>query len=302
MPRLHWWQWLVPAAIAGVGVWLRSAGAPWGIVAMVCGMLFVPWAYVHLKRALNERARRAGQRESMFESWTLLAVSLVFCLGALVMIPREPGMGIAILLFFGGCAAMAAWVIRNKLREFGFRARSVSVEPGRKIPMNTRFFMTLAAGIFVVGAATASVGPPVIVAIGLFMVLVGLVMLGLWAGGFFRRWIRFDPDGLVFGEPRLEFEIPWDSLVRIEHAVIHDSALVLLYVDSLGSIKVRPTSATAKIHRRVRRTGLAIAPANYGLDVMPLLFALDRYARSSEARAELTPRPPAAPLLDAPKA
>jgi uncharacterized membrane protein YjgN (DUF898 family) len=298
MPRLSWWQWLVPVAIAGLGAWLRSVGAPLAVVVMICGLLFVPWAYVHLKRTLDARAQRAGQRNSMFENWTLLAVCIVFCLGALVVIPKHPHLGIVILLFFAGCAAIASWTIRNKLREFGFRGRSVSVEPGRKITMNTPFLMALAGGCLVIGGGMASVAPPLVAALGGFMALVGLVMLGLWAGGFFRRWIRFDPEGLVFGEPRLEFEIPWDSLVRIREMIIADSPLVLLYIDSLGSIKVRPASATAKLHRRIRRTGLAISPSNYGLDVMPLLFALERYARNPEARKELVPALPAPALPD----
>ena len=296
MPRPSWWQWLVPAVIAGLGAWLRVVGAPWAVVVMICGLLFVPWAYVNIKRTLDARARRAGQRDSMFENWTLLAVSLLFCVGAAVMIPGSPHMGVVILLFFGGCTAMAGWTVRNKLRERGFRGRSVSVEPGRKITMNTPFLMALAAGLLVIGGGTASVAPPLVAALGVFMALVGLVMLGLWAGGFFRRWIRFDPDGLVFGEPRLEFEIPWDSLVRIQEVIIADSPLVLLYVDSLGSIKVRPAGASAKLHRRIRRTGLAISPSNYGLDVMPLLLALERYARNPEARKELVPALPAPAL------
>lgn len=262
MPRRSWWQWLIPAAISGLGAWLRLV----------------------------------GRRDSMFENWTLLAVCLLFCLGALIAIPGNPHLGVVVLLFFGGGAAIAAWTIRNKLREFGFRGRSVSVEPGRKIPMNTPFLMTLAAGLLIVGGATASVAPPLVMALGVFIALVGLVMLGLWAGGFFRRWIRFDPDGLVFGEPRLEFEIPWDSLVRIQEVIIADAPLVLLYVDSLGSIKVRPDGAAAKLRRRIQRTGLAISPPNYGLDVMPLLLALERYARNPEARRELIPALPAPAL------
>jgi uncharacterized membrane protein YjgN (DUF898 family) len=296
MPRLSWWQWLVPAAIAGLGAWLRSVGAPWAVVVLICGLLFVPWAYVNLKRMLDARARRAGQRDSMFENWTLLAVSLLFCLGAAAMIPRNPHMGVVILLFFGGCAAMAAWTIRNKLRKRGFRGRSVSVEPGRRIPMNTPFLMALAGGCLVIGGGMASVAPPLVAALGAFMALVGLVMLGLRAAGFFRRWIRFDPDGLVFGEPRLEFEIPWDSLIRIQEVIIHDSPLVLLYVDNLGSIKVRPASAAANLRRRIQRMGLAISPSSYGVDVMPLLLALERYARNPEARKELAPALPAPAL------
>ena len=296
MPRRSWWRWLVPAAIGGLGAWLRLVGVPWTVVVMICGLLFAPWAYVNIKRTLDARARRAGQRDSMLENWTLLAVSLLFCLGAAAMIPRNPHMGVVILLFFGGCTAMAVWTIRSKLRERGFRGRCVRVEPGRKITMNTPFLMALAGGCLVIGGGIASVAPPLVAALGVFIALVGLVMLGLWVGGFFRRWIRFDPGGLVFGEPRLEFEIPWDSLVRIQEVIIADSPLVLLYVDSLGSIRVRPASATAKLHRRIQRMGLAIPPSNYGLDVMPLLLALDRYARDPEARKELVPALPAPAL------
>jgi len=60
--------------------------------------------------------------------------------------------------------------------------------------------------------------------------------------------------------------------------------------------KVRPDGAAAKARRRIQRTGLAISPSNYGLDVMPLLLALERYARNPEARKELIPALPAPAL------
>src|SRR5580765_2262624 len=137
MPRLSWWQWLVPAAIAGLGVWLRSVGAPWAVVVMICGLLFVPWTYVNIKRMLDARARRAGRRDSRFENWALLAVSLLFCLGAAVMIPGDTHTGVALLLFLGGCAASAAWPSRYKHRQCCFRGRSVSGESCCKIPRDT---------------------------------------------------------------------------------------------------------------------------------------------------------------------
>mgnify|MGYP006214232757 CR=1 FL=1 len=58
---------------------LAYVGAPWSVIALVCGMFLVPYVYVRAKAILDARARAAGRQGSMLEDWTLLSVGLLFC-------------------------------------------------------------------------------------------------------------------------------------------------------------------------------------------------------------------------------
>lgn len=241
----------------------------------------------------------------MFGDWTLLAIGVLFCGAALLTMGSDWRTGTVMLAFFGGCTLMFMVTILRKLRERGFRALRVSVEGSRNIEADKTFLISLSTGLLAVGAVIFVVGTTVpwhIRAIGAFMALCGMFLLAAWAGGLLRQYLRFEPEGLVLGLRRFEYRVPWDSIAGIRTMEIADNPLVYLVVPDTAHITVAPPAARRKFVKHLRRNGICIAPAVFGMDTPPLLAALERYARDPQTRAELAPRPDAAGLQALPHA
>jgi len=302
MARIPWLDllpWLLFAMPAGYAAW---HGAPWTLVALIGSLCVVPTGYILLKAWLDERARRTGGPPSMLEDWTVLGVCLFFCGGALFTLDANLEESLPMLALFGGGVALFVDIIRRKLRSRRFRALSVSVRGGHNIPMSMPRFIAIAAGLLVFGGGSLFAGPPVIAAIGGFVVLVALAILALWAGGQFRQYLRFDPAGLTYGMPRYEYQVPWNAIAGVRVLAISNNAMLVLSVPDLSAVGVTPPRFAAKVRRTILRRGFVIAPLNFGLDTEPLLAALARYVNEPAARAELAPRPEAPARLPAPSA
>lgn len=289
------WMRLLPALlIAALGAALAYVGAPWSVIALACGMFLVPYVYVRAKAILDARARAAGRHGSMLEDWTLLAVGLLFCAASVfTFLQSDWRMGVVMLAFFGGAVALNVATIRRKLRTRRFHALRVGVEGGRNIPADRAHVLSISIGVLAVGSIIFFVGttaPLFIRGIGAFMALMGAVLLVLWTSGFLRQFLRFEPEGLVFGRRRYEYRVPWDNIAGVRTVEIADTTLLFLQVAKIPAIAVTPPGARLKVYRHVRRNGFCIAPATFGMDVPPLLAALTRYIRDPRAREELAPR------------
>lgn len=144
----------------------------------------------------------------MLEDWTLLAVGLLFCAASIfTFLQSDWRMGVVMLAFFGGAVALNVATIRRKLRARRFHALRVSIEGGRTIPADRAHVLSISIGVLAVGAIIFFVGtsaPLFIRGIGAFMALTGATLLALWTSGMLRQFLRFEPEGLVFGRRRLK--------------------------------------------------------------------------------------------------
>jgi hypothetical protein len=178
---------LVLGLTATLGVVLYALGAPFGIIALICGLALAPYAY--------EQARR---RRPGIEDWAALAVSLAFSAIALALLLATPQRRPAVvtLAFFGGAALLFATLLVRKRRARKFRALSVSIDGGRDIRAGEGFYLVgILLGLIVVGPTLFFVGidyPWPMRGIGAFMALVGILLLALKATGLLGRQFRHE--------------------------------------------------------------------------------------------------------------
>jgi hypothetical protein len=128
----------------------------------------------------------------------------------------------------------------------------------------------------------------VIAAIGLAL-LVALPFLS-------RRRIRFDPQGVLIGELRYEYRVPWDDILSVGLMEQANNAVVTLQVRDAEAIAVAPPSRRASFLRTVRTTrawhgaDVSIPALIFGLQASLLAGAIGRYASDPDARHQLAER------------
>lgn len=216
------------------------------------------------------------------EDWSTLGISLGFCLVGLAFLLLTPDWrtGMVTLAFFGSCAVVIGGIVLRKRRARDFHALRVSIRGNTDLRLSDGPLMPLCAGMVVLGCIMFFVGTAygwVFRGIGAFIAAVGTSMIALQLTGFLRRhYLRFEPEGLVIGERRRTRRVPWDEIRAISAGEIHDNPIVFLTLDGIAA-------------------PVAITPWIYGLEVAPLLAALERYVREPAARQELAPPPRALP-------
>ncbi|HEX7221378.1 MAG TPA: hypothetical protein VF280_19405 [Burkholderiales bacterium] len=216
------------------------------------------------------------------EDWTTFGISVAFCvIGiALALATEDWRTGVVTLAFFGGCAIVIGGMVLRKRRARDFRALSVSIRGSTDLRLSDGPLVPLCAGMVVVGAVMFFVGTTygwIFRGIGAFIAALGTVMIALRLAGILRRhYLRFEPEGLVIGERRRTRRVPWDEIRAVSAGEIADNPVVFLSLDGIAA-------------------PLALTPWLYGLEVAPLVAALERYAREPAARQELAPPPHALP-------
>jgi hypothetical protein len=216
------------------------------------------------------------------EDWSTLGISVAFCLAGVAFLLLTPDWrtGVVTLAFFGSCAIVIGGVVLRKRRARDFRALSVSIRGSTDLRLSDGPLMPLCAGMVVLGCIMLFVGTShgwVFRGIGAFIAAAGALLIALQLAGVLRRqFLRFEPEGLVIGERRRSRRVPWDEIRAISAGEIHDNPVVFLTLDGIGA-------------------PVAIMPWLYGLEVAPLLAALERYVREPAARQELAAPPHALP-------
>lgn len=210
--------------------------------------------------------------------------------------PRDALFGIT---FFGVCALSAGYNIFRKLRRRRFTATSVAAPGGVKLRGSNSRSLLLATMIAMPGAAIFFVEAPLLIRI------CGSIMLGASAmlfvlvlsGRVSRRFLRFDPLGITFGEPGFEFTVPWDELSDIAECEMHDNPVVGFDVLQPELIQVTPESARARVDKLLSKNkrwvgrDVVIMPTHFAATAESLCAALLNYAGNRAARADLIPKP-----------
>lgn len=305
-PCIRWNRILVLALIAVLGGALAVIGAPLFVIALLCGFLLAAYG-LHLfgdlyvselfRRKRNDRWQHGPYRGPTIEDCALLIVGALFCLMAALMWPSDWRASLTILAFFGGCLLISATAVLRKMRERRFAATRVSIAGQVTIHAAGERLYAIAAGMIIVGCIIGFVDPrtPLLMrGIGAFIALVGLAFIVARVTGVYRRqYLRFEPAGLVLGQRRFSFRVPWDSIADIAAGEYFSNPIVLIRLADSATIDVDPPSARVKLAKELLNTcalmdaDLAIMPLLYGLDSPPLLAALLRYAGEPNARQEL---------------
>jgi len=281
------------------------ARAPMVLVIVGALVVFVPlglltdrWFPPHER----PRSRARHQMWTLLKYIGLLAMSLLYCVIGVVLLRRNWRISVVLLTFCGGCAIVFLSVVLRQLREWRLGSlgiESVRITGGVDIPLARGRLLAVGLGLTVGGVSPFAVGldaPWALRISALFFASAGIALLA--ALPFMsRRRIRCDPEGLLIGELRFEYRIPWDEICGIgilEHQ--ETNPLVILQLLDTERIAVTPPlrrGAFLKAVMRVRKwygADVAIAARLFGLQAPLLAAAIGRYASDPDARRELAAR------------
>jgi hypothetical protein len=235
------------------------------------------------------------------KDWLFALIGLFFTLAGVVIFQKDFQTGITTLVFFGSCFTVAVYIILRKLRLQRQSPLAVSVAGGVPIrPSRSRLAM-LGLGLLVVGIILAAFSPgdnPILFGLAWLIAFTGgLLGAGLVTGHLPKAYIQFDPSGLTLGYRAGKAIIPWSAITDAARGDIHNNQAVFIRVAS-EAVTAEPRSYLARIRKQMASsrtwTGadFVIMSSLYGMDSPILLAAIERYAFSSETRAELaSPRP-----------
>jgi hypothetical protein len=298
------WQrpafWLVLTLFAVLATVLIGTGSSPGMTAFVCGIGLAFYGYSVAREIEFKYRQRKGTlgRSPGVEEWTLLAVSVAFCaIAVLIMLSTQWRTAVIVLAFFGSCALIFGSNIRRKLRERKWEHATVRVAGGVNIYMDAPRMGFIALGCFIVGATIYFVGtdaPMFMRLIGAFVALVGVGLAIAIAMGFYRRqYLRFEPDGVVLGQPGYSFRVDWDNIAHVVAFEYASNPMVGMMLHDPGAVSVDPPASLPKYEKLIRsnratmNVDVFLAARLYGIDGPALANALQRYAMDREARAEL---------------
>lgn len=239
--------------------------------------------------------------------WALLAVSLAFVAMAVVLLlaGREPRTALICLLFFGACAAVGGDSIARKrraARQLGDPGLAVHIEAGQEIRADARRPAWVSAGLVGFGALGVTIGGGLGVGFVVCCALMGLLGLGALAamglGYTWRSSLRFEAEALWVSTGRLSYPVPWDSIVAVDLAELHEQPVVRITVADADALlaAVLPAAAAGRLARMIGWSrglygaDVVVMPRAYGIDEAVLLRAIARYAGEPAARAELVER------------
>jgi hypothetical protein len=240
--------------------------------------------------------------------WLLLAGSLAFvAMGVLlVAVGRGGAVGVACVLFFGACAAIAAAEIvrkRRAARQDEDPSLVVRFEPGQTLRADARRIGVVSGGLAGFGALLAILGRDLgagfVIACGLLALLGAGGLLALALGYTGRSGLRFTADALWVEQRGARYPVLWDSIVAVDLTAVNDQPIVRITVASVEELlaRVEPTEAARTVARAIGwnrglcGADLTFAPRAFGVDEVVLLRAVERYAGDPAARAELREKP-----------
>ena len=241
-----------------------------------------------------------GAGRVAFRDWALLGISLLFCAGALFILPRDPRVGTGCLLMFVPCAVLASERVRSKRRRASFDATLVSAPGGVELRMSKS--RSVQMGLLALGMGLSVFFYPqtptwVMLAGGTFVVAGVAFMVAAASGVLARRYLRFDPEGLTLGEWSYSFRVDWDNLADLAEFEYASNDCVGFNIVDPERVTVMPETRRPRFIKRAGRNAgwlgrdVILMPTHFAVDSASLALALARYASDASARAELTPRP-----------
>lgn len=239
--------------------------------------------------------------------WLLVVGNALFTATGLVMGVTGKPTGFAVAAFFGGCCAVAIWMIVRKIRTRKHaNADTVEVVGFKPLraPRTTGF--VIASGMVVVGGIGVLMGVEIgtvyVVLSGLIGVLGVTLLAGLASGIVPRPFLQFEPGGLRMGRGRYTYFVSWENIAKVGvgNSGGHDVLLIETFdVDKVyASISAaRSIDFAEKNLRKVTASNrnwygsdIAIMPLQFGTDLGLLLRAIERYLSDPSARRTLKPQ------------
>jgi hypothetical protein len=154
--------------------------------------------------------------------------------------------GVVTLTLFGACALTFLATIRRKQRATRREMTTVSVVGGVNINAQGGQLAPIAIGCIAVGTVLCFIDvdtPLYIRILGAFVAVVGIVLLALiLLRVLSRRFLRFEPEALIIGEPTYQLRIEWDDVADVFELEYADNPFVALCVAGLDRVEVTPAS------------------------------------------------------------
>lgn len=231
-----------------------------------------------------------------WRDWTLLAIALLFVIAGLLILPRDPNVGIVTLAFFGSCAVVFLASIARAARFHHFRATRVEVAGGVPIRPSRGRILLVGGWLTVLGFVILTFGAPYPLLIGVlagFIAVVGLIVVtGALIGWFSREFLQFDWDAFTIAKRGYRARIPWDHIAHLEAGAYNNNPILLIWVDDLRAVIFAPEGAEADAYKAtagVQMLGahFALMTSWYSFDLAVLTAAILSYARDANARDHL---------------
>lgn len=229
--------------------------------------------------------------------WAVLVVSTAFVVIGVLAFADGRDEAVAIVAFFGTCAAVAAGTIVRKRRYARLHLISVEIVGGTPIRPTRSRVALLGATFLGLGLVLFAYSPsaPFVVKLCIFVMIAAgaLLLLALLTGLLPVGFLQFDPHGLTIGERRHVLTLPWDSIAAVAPGEVHDNPVLLLWVRDLDTILVRPPAARPRVTAGLRSSlswfgaHLMIHTWQYGIELPFLVKAIERYAGDPSAREGL---------------
>jgi len=235
----------------------------------------------------------------------LLLISLVFtAAGVFIVAQKGEPTGFAVIAFFGGCTAVAVWMLVRKTRaRRDLHAESIDIIGGVPLRANRTAATIAAVGMTVMGTVMALTGPAIgtiWVGLSYLIALIGVVLIAMiLRGTLASQYLQFEPEGLVFGRSDTTFILAWDNIAALGRAVIGDHDALLIHVHDTDALllSVLPQDRATRSQKRLAKTirsnrawwdaDLLIMPVHYGTSIVLLARVIHRYATDLQGRAGL---------------
>lgn len=235
-----------------------------------------------------------------FQDWLLVVIGLAFVVMGIVVLPRNPSVGIVTITFFGLCAGIGIRIVIGKRKDSGFQSLSVQVIGGIDIRPSRRRIFVMACLLVFVGSVLIVFGGQYSIVFqalagviaGFGIVLVTLIALRKIPVGF----IRFDYEGFTIGKKRWNVILPWDEILEVQAGDYSGNSALFLWIKSFDRIKTVPNefrkSAVDEMRANEKWIGshFIIVTENYNLSAPMVAEALERYILTPAAREELKER------------
>jgi hypothetical protein len=234
------------------------------------------------------------------KDWALLAINIVFVAAGLFILPHKSDVGIVTLAFFGPCLIVTVGTVLRKFRFCRFRALKAEIVGGvpirasRAQALATALVLTLMGVIIVLFGR--SYGLIFWTLAWLIALIGGALMIAVLCGLIPNDYLKFDPEGITFSRARYSYMVPWDNIARVSAGHMHDNPTLFIWLHDYNRVTVQPSEKKAQVLKSFAwGTGWAgapimLLPSRYGIDLPPLMLALERYLTEPTARNELAHR------------
>lgn len=232
--------------------------------------------------------------------WALVVLNSAFVAMGLLILPRNPSVGIVTVAFFGSCLAVAVATVLRKRRFRRFSAEKVDVIGGVPIRPKSLMMRVIGVWLFCLGAVLVIFGHDYPLIFRGLAAGTGVIGLVVFAGAMFGAWpagyLQFDPEGLTIAERGWRARLAWDDIVFAGEGDFHSNPVLLISVADPARIEIMPEGAQDRALKRIARTrtmmgtDFAVMTTHYGIDLPVLAATVVRYVEDAAARRELRPR------------